>query len=78
VRLAVTEGEPQTVLETEEPISGLAVSRDGRRLAYVVGRLTDTGKGKARFRLFVRSLAAEATPAQVTLRPGEHVLSPAF
>jgi len=26
----------------------------------------------------VRSLAAEATPAQVTLRPGEHVLSPAF
>jgi uncharacterized protein YjdB len=78
VRLAGTEGEPQTVLETEEPISGLAVSRDGRRLAYVVGRLTEAGKSKAQFRLFVRSLAAEATPAQVTLRPGEHVLSPAF
>jgi uncharacterized protein YjdB len=78
LRLAGTEGEPQTVLETEERISGLAVSRDGRRLAYVVGRLTDAGKGKSHFRLFVRSLAAEATPAQVTLRPGEHVLSPAF
>jgi Tol biopolymer transport system component/uncharacterized protein YjdB len=78
VRLAGTEGEPQTVLETDEPISGLAVSRDGRRMAYVVGRLTDAPKGKAQFRLFVRSLAAEATPAQVTLRPGEHVLSPAF
>jgi WD40-like Beta Propeller Repeat/Bacterial Ig-like domain (group 2) len=78
VRMAGTEGEPQTVLETEEPISGLAVSRDGRRLAYVVGRLTEAGKSKAQFRLFVRSLAAEATPAQVTLRPGEHVLSPAF
>ena len=78
VRLAGTEGEPQTVLETDEPISGLAVSRDGRRMAYVVGRLTDATKGKAQFRLFVRSLAAEATPAQVTLRPGEHVLSPAF
>jgi uncharacterized protein YjdB len=78
VRLAGTEGEPQTVLETDEPISGLAVSRDGRRLAYVVGRLADAGKGKAQFRLFVRSLSAEAAPAQVTLRPGEHVLSPAF
>ncbi len=78
VRLAGTEGEPQTVLETEEPISGLAVSRDGRRVAYVVGRLTDADKGKARIRLFVRPLAANATPAQVTLRPGERVLSPAF
>jgi hypothetical protein len=47
-------------------------------MAYVVGRLTDATKGKPQFRLFVRSLAAEATPAQVTLRPGEHVLSPAF
>jgi dipeptidyl aminopeptidase/acylaminoacyl peptidase len=78
VRLAGTEGEPRTVLETEEPISGLAVSRDGRRLAYVVGRPTDAGKAKAKFQLFVRLLAAEATPAQVTLRPGESVLSPAF
>ncbi|HEU4954201.1 MAG TPA: LpqB family beta-propeller domain-containing protein, partial [Gemmatimonadales bacterium] len=77
VRLAGTEGEPHTVLETDEPISGLAVSRDGRRMAYVVGRLTDA-KGKGQFRLFVRSLAAEATPAQVALRPGERVLSPAF
>ena len=78
VRLAGAAGEPQTVLETDEPISGLAVSRDGRRIAYVIGRLTDADKGKAQSRLFVRSLAAEATPAQVTLRPGEHVLSPAF
>jgi Tol biopolymer transport system component/uncharacterized protein YjdB len=78
VRLAGAEGEPQTVLETDEPISGLAVSRDGRRVAYVIGRVTDPAKGKAQFRLFVRSLASAATPAHVTLRPGEHVLSPAF
>jgi hypothetical protein len=44
----------------------------------VVGRLPDAAKGKAQLRLYVRSLAAEETPAQVTLRPGEHVLSPAF
>ena len=78
VRLAETEEDPATVLETDEPIGGLAVSRDGRRVAYVVGRLTDAARGKARFRLFVRPLAPDATPAQVTLRAGEHVLSPAF
>jgi Tol biopolymer transport system component len=78
VRLAGAAGEVETVLETEEPIGGLAVSRDGRRVAYVVGRLTDARKGKAQFRLYVRPLAADATPAQVTLRPGEHILSPAF
>lgn len=78
VRLAGGDGEPQEVLETDEPIGGLAVSRDGRRVAYVVGRITDAARGRAQFRLFVRPLAADATPAQVTLRPGEHVLSPAF
>ena len=78
LRLAGAAGEPQQVLETDEPIGGLAVSRDGRRVAYVVGRITDPARGRAQFRLFVRPLAANATPAQVTLRPGEHVLSPAF
>jgi hypothetical protein len=78
VRLALPEGELETVLETEEPIAGLSVSRDGRRVAYVVGRLTDSGRGRARFNLYVRPLADGGTPAQVALRPGEHVLSPAF
>jgi hypothetical protein len=65
-------------LETEEPIGGLSVSRDGRRVAYVVGRLTDARRGRAEYRLFVQPLADGAAPAQVALRPGEHVLSPAF
>jgi hypothetical protein len=78
VRLAGGDGDPETVLETDQPIGGLAVARDGRRVAYVVGRLTDAAKGRARFQLFVRPLTADAVPAQVTLRPGEHVLSPAF
>ncbi|HEX2220441.1 MAG TPA: LpqB family beta-propeller domain-containing protein, partial [Gemmatimonadales bacterium] len=78
VRLALPEGELETVLETEEPIAGLSVSRDGRRVAYVVGRLTDSGRGRARFSLYVRSLADGGAPAQVALRPGEHVLSPTF
>jgi hypothetical protein len=77
-RLALPEGELETVLETEQPIAGLSVSRDGRRVAYVVGRLTDARRGRAQFNLFVRPLADGGTPAQVALHPGEHVLSPAF
>jgi hypothetical protein len=78
VRLTGTEGGGATVLETDEPIGGLAVSRDGSRIAYVVGRLTDAARGRARFNLFVRPLAGGSAPATVTLRPGEQVLSPAF
>ena len=78
VRLSGTEGDARTVLETREPIGGLSVSRDGRRVAYVVGRLTDPRRGRAEYRLFVQPLADGAAPAQVALRPGEHVLSPAF
>jgi WD40-like Beta Propeller Repeat/Bacterial Ig-like domain (group 2) len=78
VRLTGTAGLGETVLETDEPIGGLAVSRDGGRIAYVVGRLTDAARGRAQFNLFVRPLAAGSGLATVTLRPGEHVLSPSF
>jgi uncharacterized protein YjdB len=78
VRLAGTEGEGKTLLETDEPIGGLAVSRDGGRVAYVVGRLTDAARGRAQFKLFVQPLDAGSARATVTLRPGEHVLSPSF
>jgi hypothetical protein len=78
LRLTGTEGEGAALLETEEPIGGLAVSRDGSRLAYVTGRLTDAARGRARFNLFVRPLAAGAEPSTVALRPSEHVLSPTF
>ncbi len=78
VRLTGTEGPGATLRETDEPIAGLAVSRDGSRIAYVVGRLTDAVKGRAKFNLFVQPLAAGSAPATVTLRPGEHVLSPSF
>ncbi|MGH7580299.1 MAG: Ig-like domain-containing protein [Gemmatimonadales bacterium] len=78
VRLQGAEGEAGTVLETDQPIGGLAVSRDGTRLAYVVGRLTDAAKGKAQFNLVVQPLAAGSAPSTVALRPREHVLSPSF
>ena len=78
VRLTGTAGEVATVVETEEPIAGIATSRDGRRMAYVVGRLADAGKSKAKFGLFVQSLDPGSTPSAVALRPGEHTLSPTF
>jgi TolB protein len=78
VRLAGAAAEGETVLETNEPIGGLAVSRDGARIAYVVGELTDPRKGRAQFQLLVQPLAAGSAPVTVTLRPGEHVLSPSF
>jgi hypothetical protein len=78
VRLAGTEGEGNTLLETDEPVGGMAVSRDGGRVAYVVGRLTDVAKGRAQYKLFVQPLGAGSAPAPVTLRAGEQVLSPSF
>jgi dipeptidyl aminopeptidase/acylaminoacyl peptidase len=78
VRVAGAEGEGALVLETDQPIGGLAVSRDGNRVAYVVGRLTDAAKGSAQFTLLVQPLAAGSAPSSVALRPREHVLSPSF
>ncbi|HWB41324.1 MAG TPA: LpqB family beta-propeller domain-containing protein [Gemmatimonadales bacterium] len=76
VRLSGTEGEGRTVLETDQPIGGLAVSRDGTRIAYVTGFLD--ARRRARFSLMVQPLAAGAAPTAIVLREGEHVLSPAF
>jgi uncharacterized protein YjdB len=64
-------------LETDQPIASLAVSRDGKRIAYVTGRLADMAKPKARFGLFVQPLAG-GTPVSVPLRAGEQVVNPSF
>ena len=78
LRLAAEGAAPAMVLETDLPIAALSVSRDGERVAYVVGRLTDASRGKAQFSLFIHPLAAGAVPTEVPLRPGEQVVSPAF
>jgi len=69
--------ETAVAFETEQPIASLAVSRDGRRVAYVTGRLADMAKPKARFGLFVQPLAGGAAVA-VPLRAGEQVVNPSF
>ena len=77
-RLPAGAAAPVTVLETEEPIASIDISRDGKRAAYVTGRMTDVAKGKARFNLVVQPLAAGGTPTQIVLRPGEQVAGPSF
>jgi hypothetical protein len=69
--------ETAVALETEQPIASLAVSRDGRRVAYVTGRLADVAKPKARFGFFVQPLAGGPALA-VPLRAGEQVVNPSF
>jgi TolB protein len=78
VRLADGAEEEETVIETDQPVVALAVSRDGGRVAYVVGRLTDASKGRTEFRLLVQPLAAGSEASAVTLLPGEQVLSASF
>ncbi len=66
------------VLEIDQPVIALAVSRDGERLAYVAGNLAETGKGKSELSLRIQPLAPGSKPMLVPLRPGEQVLSPSF
>ena len=73
-----TAGESAVLFETEQPIASLAVSRDGRRTAYVTGRLADLSKPKARFALFLQPLAGGGAPVAVPLRAGEQVVNPSF
>jgi Tol biopolymer transport system component len=66
------------VLQTEDPIASLAVSRDGDRLAYVVGRIRDASRGRAVFGLFLQSTAPGSRPIAFPLQPGEQILNPSF
>jgi hypothetical protein len=78
MRLPTGGAAPLPVLEIDQPVIALDVSRDGERLAYVAGKLAEGGKGKSQLTLRIQSLGAGSTPLLVPLRPGEQVLSPSF
>jgi Tol biopolymer transport system component len=78
MRLASGGGSLSQLLQTEQPIASLAVSRDGDRLAYVLGRIRDASKGRVDFSLFLQSTAPGNQPVAVPLKPGEQILSPSF
>jgi uncharacterized protein YjdB len=69
---------PGPLLEVDQPVLALDVSRDGERIAYVAGKLAEAGKGKSQITLRIQPLVAGGTPTLVPLRPGERVLSPSF
>ncbi len=69
---------PIQLLQTEDPVSAVAVSREGDRLAYVVGKITDGAKGRVEFSLFLQSTAPGSSAVAVPLTPGEQILSPSF
>lgn len=73
-----TAGSAGPLFETDQPIASLALSRDGDRVAYVVGRLADASKGRVEFSLFLQTTAPGSQPVAVPLRPGEQILNPSF
>ncbi len=78
MRLPAGASEGVVLLQTEQPIASLGVSRTGDRIAYAVGKMADVRKGKAQLRLFLQSLGSRSAAVPVALRPGEQVLSPSF
>jgi TolB protein len=71
-------GSLSQVLQTDEPVTALAVSREGDRLAYVVTRTKDGSKGRAENRLFLQPSEANRQPVPVPLQPGEQISSLSF
>jgi dipeptidyl aminopeptidase/acylaminoacyl peptidase len=78
MRMAGNSGSTSQLLQTEDPITALAVSRDGERLAYVTGRSRDASKGRVEFGLFLRSMGSNTPPVALPLQPGEQVVGPSF
>jgi uncharacterized protein YjdB len=66
------------VLQTDDPVTALAVSRDGDRLVYVTGRSRDASRGRVDFGLFLRSMGSTMPPVALPLQPGEQIVGPSF
>jgi dipeptidyl aminopeptidase/acylaminoacyl peptidase len=78
LRTTITGGGTSQVLQTEDPIVSITVSRDGERLVYVVGRVGEAARGRVESGLYLQSLAHSTAPVPIPLQPGEQVLSPSF
>jgi uncharacterized protein YjdB len=78
MRLSAGAAAPLPVLEIDQPVIALDISRNGERVALVAGKLAEAGKGKSQLTLRIQQLGAGSTPLLVPLHPGEQVLSPSF
>jgi Tol biopolymer transport system component len=78
MRMPAGSGTPAQVLQTEDPVAALAVSRDGDRLACLTSRLRDAAKGRYEFGLLFHTLQGGRPPMNLPLQPGEQISSPSF
>ncbi len=76
-RLPAGASQAMPVIETDQPVVAMDVSRDGARVAFTAGKLAEARK-KTKLALMVEALAGRSTPAPVPLRPGEQILSVSF
>ncbi|HEU4828624.1 MAG TPA: Ig-like domain-containing protein [Gemmatimonadales bacterium] len=66
------------VVESPDPILSLAAAPDGRRIAYVAGRMLDRGGSRIEYRLVVQPLEGGAASTALRLAPGDQVATPSF
>ncbi len=78
MRMAGGSGSPSQLLQTDEPITALAISRDGDRVVYVMGRIRDGTRGRSNFSLHLQPVQSGGPPVIVPLQPGEQISSPSF
>jgi Tol biopolymer transport system component len=78
MRMPAGSGSLSQVLQTEDPVAHIAVSRGGDRVAYLTSRIRDAAKGRYEFGLVLQPLQSGGPPANVPLQPGEQISSPSF
>lgn len=77
-RRAQTATESTKLFDTDQPLVALNLSRDGATMAYVVGKVLDPAKARAKFTLYLRPTTVDATPVAVPLHPDEQIASVSF
>ena len=78
MRMTSRGGSISQVFQTEDPVSSIAISREGDRVVYVTGRSRDASRGRVDFGLFLRPISSNVPPISFPLQPGEQVVGPAF
>jgi hypothetical protein len=77
VRMAAGDTVRTVVTTSPQPITSIAVSKDGERLAVVAGRITDRGRGRAEFTFTLHPMSGGAA-FTIPLAANEQVVKPAF
>jgi Tol biopolymer transport system component len=75
MRLPAAGGPATLIAEVPSVITGLGVSRDGGRLAYVTAKMAGN---RTDYGLFVRPVSPGGAPEPIRVAPGEQVVSPSF